>query len=359
MTGVSFLIPARNAGPLLSLVVSSIAAQQALSLRPFEVVVVDDGSDDGAVEALRVRRPALPLQLIRTDGVGAAAALNCGLGVVRYPLVAQVDQDVRLEPGWLGPLLHAMDDPGVAAAQGQYVTDPNGTIWQRVMGRDLEDRYARLGAETGHVCTGNVVYRREALVAIGGFDERLGYGYDNDVSYRLRAAGFTLRYCATALSTHAWRPTLAGYVRQQYGFGYGRLDLVAKHRGHVRGDDVSRLPMMLHPLILTLALVLAAWSVLAGSVAAPMWSAAGLVSLLVVERAVAGLRALRRSGDPVTLLFPLAHLARDLAWVAAIVLWVCRRAGGIRPVPAHSMSPRRPRSAPRTDASPGVVEDAV
>jgi hypothetical protein len=93
---------------------------------------------------------------------------------------------------------------------------------------------------------GNTAYRVSALAAIGFFDESLGYGYDNDVSYRLRAAGYRLVMCPDARSIHQWRDGWRAYFRQQYGFGYGRLDLVAKHRRRVAGDDVSPLSMMLH-----------------------------------------------------------------------------------------------------------------
>ena len=111
-------------------------------------------------------------------------------------------------------------DPHVAAAQGYYATDPSATLVARVMGLDLEQRYAAIsGAETEHVCTGNSVYRLDALQRVGLFDERLGYGYDNDMSYRLRDAGYALRFCRAAKSVHRWREGFVGYCTQQYGFG--------------------------------------------------------------------------------------------------------------------------------------------
>ncbi len=86
-----------------------------------------------------------------------------------------------------------------------------------------------------HVCTGNTVYRAEALARVGLLDESLGYGYDNDLSYRLGAAGYALAFCRDARSRHRWREGLAGYLTQQYGFGYGRLDVVAAHPDRVGG----------------------------------------------------------------------------------------------------------------------------
>lgn len=339
MNAVSVVIPVHNAGAALVDTVRSVLAQ-AVHARSFEVILVEDRSDDDAVERVRAAMPGAPLVVIEGAGQGAAAAINLGVAHATYPLVAQVDQDVVLGAGWLEPLLVAMADAGVAAAQGQYVTDPGASLLARVMGRDLQERYASLDSDTGHVCTGNVVYRAAALRQVGGFDERLGYGYDNDMSYRLRAAGFRLRYVPGAHSTHRWREGIAGYVRQQYGFGYGRLDLVAKHRGRLAGDSVSPAVMMAHPVLTAAALVL-----IAGAAVLPAFAWAADVAMLLIvglalERAWVGARAARRFNDWVPLLFPLVHLIRDVAWVAAIIAWLLRRAVGAHPQPRHSMRPR-------------------
>ena len=61
------------------------------------------------------------------------------------------------------------------------------------MSLDLEQRYARIDdGRSDHVCTGNVIWRLDAIRRVGGLDETLGYGYDNDLSYRLNGAGYHL-----------------------------------------------------------------------------------------------------------------------------------------------------------------------
>ncbi len=341
MTGVSVVVPVHNAGVALIDTVRSILAQAAPAL-PLEVILVDDRSDDAAVDLVRREFPGAPLMAIEADGLGAAAAINRGLASARHPFIAQVDQDVVLGQGWLAHLLPALAECDVAAAQGQYVTDDRASLLSRVMGRDLQERYASLDADTGHVCTGNVVYRAAALRHVGGFDGSLGYGYDNDLSYRLRAAGYRLRYVPAAQSTHRWRDSLAGYVRQQYGFGYGRLDLVAKHRGRLTGDSVSPAMMMAHPVITAVAFgLLASAGVLPAFAPASLNAGILLLVALAAERAWVGARAARRFGDWVPLLFPVVHFVRDLAWVAAIAVWLIRRVAGARTHPRHSMQPRR------------------
>ena len=330
---VSFVVPVLNGRRWLPRVIEAIRSQSADTL--MEIVVVDDGSTDGSWGWLQARAQSLGLVLLRGPGRGAAAALNAGIRAARHPVICQVDQDVILEPGWLAVLLRALDDPDVAAAQGQYIVGPGAGFWGRAMGRDLEWRYARMGAGiTDHVCTGNTAYRARALHAVGLFDEQLGYGYDNDLSYRLVNAGYELAFCPAARSVHIWREGALDYLRQQFGVGYGRLDVVAKHRDRLRGDSVSNGMMMAHApltLVVIALLVTGVWLPLAGL------GGAGLLALLTLERAVAGVRAARLTGDPVALAFPAAHLARNAAWCAAMLLWTARRLLRTRSQPAHSM----------------------
>lgn len=350
--GVTFLVPVHGDGTTLAAALASVLAQG--DGRPMEVIVVDDGWLREGAAALS--QFGGQLRVVASEGRGAAAALNTGIRAARHSIVCQVDQDVVLQPRWMATLVAALSSPGVAAAQGYYCTDPRASLVARVMGRDLEQRYARMsGAETTHVCTGNVAYRKEALLDVGLFDESLGYGYDNDMSYRLRRAGYRLVFCPEARSVHLWRTRVSGYLRQQYGFGYGRLDVVAKHPGRVVGDTVSPALMMAHPVVLAGGLAVAAVALILWAVGrswtTAAWAAAGVFLALVVERGVAGVRAARRFRDTAPLLFPVVHLARDAAWIAASGVWILRRLARRPGRPWHSMR----REAGVDPGTPGEI----
>ena len=267
--GVSVVVPVRNGAPWIRDVIAAIRRQSGG--RPFEILVVDDRSTDDSRTLLdRMARDGL-VRVLQGSGRGAAAAINLGIAASQHPVVCQIDQDVIIEPGWIDRLVAALAEPDVAAAQGRYVHDRNASIWARVMALDLELRYAALGSETSHVCTGNAAYRRNALGQVGPFDDALGYGYDNDMSYRLRAAGHRLVFCADARSRHHWREGLSAYCRQQYGFGYGRLDVVARHPARISGDSVSPLGMMLHPAVMAAAWTCLVLSALLAATGSQWW----------------------------------------------------------------------------------------
>src|SRR5262249_10230879 len=122
----------------------------------------------------------------------------------------------------------------------------------------------------------------------------------------------------------------------------GRLDVVAKHPDRIGGDSVSPTLMVLHPIVLTVALVSMTLSFAGGTFGHfALIGGAALIAALVAERAIVGIRAARRFHDPTPLWFPIAHLFRDTAWTLAIVVWMLRRAGGVTMTPAHSMTARR------------------
>jgi len=341
--GVSVVVPVHNGERWIRDAIAAILAQSVRC--PLEVLLVDDHSADRSSSILDELAQHPSIRIVSGPGRGAAAAINTGVRAARYPFIAQVDQDVVLQPGWIERLLIAFDDPLVGAAQGCYISAPEADLFARVMNLDLEQRYERIGDnDTDHVCTGNSIYRAEALRRVGLFDESLGYGYDNDISYRLREAGYRLRIDRAARAVHRWREGFVEYLTQQYGFGYGRIDLVAKHPRRAGGDAVSPAIMMMHPIALCAALGCGAMAMVAaffGFSPRPWWVLAGVMLLgLMVERLYAGISAARRFRRATALAFPFVHLFRDLAWVGAIVMWTLRRLAG-RPLrPSDSMTPR-------------------
>ena len=326
---LSVVVPVFNGAAWLERVLRAI--QRETAGWASEVLVIDDRSTDDSARLLAELSTVVPLRVLLGEGRGPAAALNLALRVATHELICQIDQDVEVLPGWVAGLTRALDEnPRLAAAQGVYHWAEDADVYLRVSGIDLLQRYAQIRTtRVDHVCSGNVVYRRGPLVQIGGFDETLGYGYDNDVSYRLGYAGYELALVPTAKSLHHRRSGLAGYLRQQYGYGYGRLDLVAKHPRRLFGDRVSDWRMIGHA---ALSLAGAGALVVGGSVSAlggdgRVSLALGLAMLatLGVERLIAGVRAFLTFRDRAALIMPAVHLLRDVAWNWAMARWTFHR----------------------------------
>jgi GT2 family glycosyltransferase len=344
LTGVTFIVPVFNGRAWITDALDAIS-REVVGLR-HEIIVVDDGSTDGSRELLDGIASEKRIVLLDGPRLGAAAAINCGLAAAMHAIVCQVDQDVIVQTGWLTALIETLRNPEVAAAQGVYIAPEQSSVMQRVAALDLRQRYQRVGNQPlDHVCTGNTAYRRDALRSIGGFREGLGYGYDNDASYRLVKAGYRLALCEGARAIHYWPATFRRFLRTQYGLGYGRLDLVRLHPARFRGDRISDWRMMLHaPAALAAVTALALAGVLhalAGPWQVPLLIGLSTTAFLMIDRLIASLRAARDFGDPLAAcLFVPVRLSRDLAWACALVVWALRALARRPAVPSHSMSRR-------------------
>jgi GT2 family glycosyltransferase len=204
------VVPNWNGARWLPGCLASLRAQT----RPFgEIVVVDNGSTDGSA-ALAEQSGARVVRLDRNHGFAVAA--NRGIAAAEgAEAVALVNTDVELEPDWHECMAGALAD-GVAAVACKMVSlsDPSvlddtgdflrrdGVCEQRGRGRRDDGRWDAPG-EVFAACAGAALYRRSAVLAVGGFDERLfSYLEDVDLGLRLRLAGWRAAY-EPAVARHA------------------------------------------------------------------------------------------------------------------------------------------------------------
>jgi glycosyltransferase involved in cell wall biosynthesis len=237
--------PGAAAGPVISVVVPTyrrperlpglVAALEAQDLgRPFEVIVVDDGSPDGTWAELQRLAAASSVALIPVRlpaNRGAAAARNAGWRRGRAPLVAFTDDDCRPAAGWLAAMVAALESAGLV--QGQVRPDP-ADRWgpfSRSLTSTSEDFYA----------TANMGYRREVLEAVGGFDE--GYGMraceDTDLALRAKGRGAVSGFAPDALVHHAVLPSeFRAYLHEKRR--WSTVPLVVRRHPELRAKLHSR-----------------------------------------------------------------------------------------------------------------------
>ena len=213
MDAVSVVIPNWNGLRWLPGCLSALRAQE---LAPAEVIVVDNGSRDGSLEYLKREHPEIRL-ITFTRNTGFAHAANVGIATAAHELVAMLNTDVELAPDWLRRMVEALTaDPHVGSVACKMLQLP-----QRDLIYDAGDVLRRDGhcvqrgrfeidvgrfdrpEEVFGACAGAALYRRNAVLALGGFDERyFAYLEDVDLALRLRLAGWTCRYEPT-IAWHA------------------------------------------------------------------------------------------------------------------------------------------------------------
>jgi len=205
MTTVSVVIPNWNGRKWLPGCLTALADQH---LAPTEIVLVDNGSTDGSVDYLRREHPGVEVVALASN-TGFAHAANRGIEAATGDLLALINTDVVLAEDWLARMVRTLDEhPTAAAAACKMLSleDPeaiydagdilrrDGACEQRGRFERDDGRYDEAGEVFG-ACAGAAVYRREAIRAVGGFDERyFAYLEDVDLALRLRLAGWSCRY---------------------------------------------------------------------------------------------------------------------------------------------------------------------
>jgi GT2 family glycosyltransferase len=233
---VAVIVPCRDGRRWLPGLLASLRAQ---TRPPDALLVVDDASSDGSADWLR-REGVDVLALERN--VGFAAAANRGIEAVDADAVALLNTDVVPAPDWLERTERRLE-PGVAAVATKMVSlsDPavlddcgdvlrrDGVCEQRGHGRRDTGAFDAPG-EVFAACAGAALYRREAVLAVGGFEEMFfAYLEDVDLGLRLRLAGWRCAY-EPVVARHAGQGS-AGTLARPVGRLVARntVLLVARH----------------------------------------------------------------------------------------------------------------------------------
>jgi cellulose synthase/poly-beta-1,6-N-acetylglucosamine synthase-like glycosyltransferase len=260
---VTLVIPGRNATrtlrPCLDAVVPLLGTAELA-----EIVFVNDGStDDTAAVAA-----AYPVRIVPGVGGGPGYARNLGWRAARAPLVWFIDSDCVAEPDALRLLLPHLADPKVAGASGSYGNMRPDSLLARLIHEELIERHLRMPEDVDYLASYNVLYRREVLERVGGFDEGNFNGpgapgaEDIELSFRLHDAGCRLRFERRSLVRHFHPTNVRRYLRSQRLHGYFRVWLYLHHRSRASGDAYSGLVDHVQPplaMLLLPALPLAFW----------------------------------------------------------------------------------------------------
>lgn len=214
---LSVVIPAHARAQRLRALLASIDGAD-------EVVVAADRATP-EVEAVLAGAP--DVHVVRTAG-GPAVARNAGWRAARGGLVAFVDDDCEAAPGWAAALRRAAESAPGAIVQGRVVPHPAEAHRIGPFARTLH-----VGAAGPFFQTANILYPRELLERLGGFDEAFAHpaGEDTDLGWRALADGASAVFAPDALVWHAVHDMgVAALVRDAARWG-SAVRLVARHPG--------------------------------------------------------------------------------------------------------------------------------
>jgi glycosyltransferase involved in cell wall biosynthesis len=179
---VTVVIPVHNGESFLGQAIESALRQD---YQPVEVLVLDDGSDDGS-------RPIAAsygdVRCISQQQAGAAAARNAGLRMARGSFVAFLDHDDVMVPSRLSRQVgFLLGHPDVDCTLGrmEFFLEP-GSSWPQWLQGDLRDHRRPWIHPT------SLVGSRDTLVGLGGFDIEFQFSEEHDLLFRMRESGLRI-----------------------------------------------------------------------------------------------------------------------------------------------------------------------
>jgi cellulose synthase/poly-beta-1,6-N-acetylglucosamine synthase-like glycosyltransferase len=263
---VSVIIPTFNGGTGLAPTIRSLRRQ---TLRPVEIIVVDDGSTDETRAVAKQARAQGLVDMVICHGTrcGRSAAINAAARFASGNLLLPVDAVTVFEPTAVARLAAVFRDPSVAGASCSIaISNEDESIWTRLQtveylmsisaGRSILDLAEAIACLSG-ACS---AYRRETFLQQGGLD--VGPGEDLEYSLRLRRLGHRIRFVPDAWAETAGPASGIGLLRQRARWDrdalrvrfmmYGELSL--RHPLERLSDTIQRLDFVVFDLVPTLSL---------------------------------------------------------------------------------------------------------
>ncbi len=218
---ISVILVIWNSAAVLPHCLENISKQ---SVKDFEIVIVDNGSSDNAIEQLQESWPNINFQIKKLgSNKGFAVANNIGARLARGKWLALLNSDAFPEPDWLEQLLQAAENNPEFTffASRQIQANANdlldgagdayhvsGLAWRQYLGFPV-DQYGLESVEVFSACAAAALYSRQAFLDVGGFDEDFfSYLEDVDLGFRLRLQGHRCLYVPRAIVYHIGSATL-------------------------------------------------------------------------------------------------------------------------------------------------------
>lgn len=215
---ISVIIPVYNGAKTVSQTVECLQRQ---SLKPAEIIVVDDGSTDETLAVLRGFDEQITI--LSQPNSGPASARNRGVRAANGDFTAFTDSDCLPDKDWLLNLALGFDNERVAGVGGAVRSAVQGLTGEYVDAIRLLDPQPDESGEIPYLITANACFRREVLIEAGLFNEsfRKPGGEEPDVCLRIRNLGYEFRFAEQALVRHHHRQTVGSFLKTIANYGEG------------------------------------------------------------------------------------------------------------------------------------------
>ena len=231
---LSVIIPSFNRKQEIQELLASLEKQD-LSANQFEVILVDDGSNDGTAEWIEEFQNSseMNIRLFRQNHQGPGAARNKGMENAKGDVFVFIDSDCTAPPDWLKTIKNAFDcDPALKAFGGRDDAQSDFPTLLLAINYSMTSFLTTGGMRGGkkkrlakfYPRSFNMGLHRDLYEKIGGFGS-LRHGQDIEFSNRIIKSGEKVAYLRNAVVFHKRRTSLIKFFRQVFNWGVARINL--------------------------------------------------------------------------------------------------------------------------------------
>jgi len=236
--GVSVVLPILNEERYLKGSIAAILAQEYPG--PLEVILALGPSTDRTNDiAATLRDQDARVVLVENPSGRTAAALNKAIAASLYSIICRIDGHAEIATTYIADAVRVMGETAAVNVGGIMAATGVGAFERAVataMRSPLGVGAARfhVGGNSGPADTVYLgVFNKEALLAVGGYDERFTRAQDWELNFRLRQAGGTIWFDPELVVTYRPRPNLSALAKQYFEYGRWRRAVSRNHKGTI------------------------------------------------------------------------------------------------------------------------------
>jgi len=302
---ISVILPVLNEEKYLADSVNSILSQEFSGL--IEVILAVGPSQDATLQIAQALQAKDSRVVVVDNPTGkTAAGLNRAIAASKYSIIVRVDGHSQLPKNYCELAFNLLSETGAVNVGGVMAAE-GITLFQRSVARAMRSPLG-VGASRFHTGGGagesDTVYlgcfRKEAILEVGGFDERFTRAQDWELNFRLREKGGLIYFDPRLTVTYRPRSTVKALAKQYFEYGRWRRVVSRRHQGTINYRYLA-------PPFTVVATTL---SLLLGAIASPLF----LIPALVYSVFILGASLIIGKSAGEVLCLPTILLTMHISW---------------------------------------------
>ena len=231
---ISIIIPVFNAGDKIYRCIDAIKKQK--TKRSFEIILVDDGSTDDAIQQIQDDN----VRIFHQSNQGPAAARNLGVEKSKGEIILFTDADCEPQEDWIEEMVRPLEDSSISGVKGAYLTRQKKIV-ARFVQLEYESKYEKMKKDRyiDFIDTYSAGFKKRDFICVGGYDTRFPTACveDQEFSFRMWEKGYRMVFNPDAKVYHTHSDNIFNYMKKKFRIGFWKALVLKTHPQKIVRDS--------------------------------------------------------------------------------------------------------------------------